>query len=249
MATTNKADSNDVARHRGPSLVGVAITYVVLFIASLVVSTVMAGGEHFPSAFAPPDVSLRFFAEHARAVQVMAFLQFGASVPLAVFAAAATSRVQFLGMKVAGITIALVGGIGAATAAGASAALAWVLSQPGVVEDAGATRALHLFCFAAGGPGYVVPFGLLVAGLSLTAGLQRFAPRWLMWFGLVIAAVAELSSFVLLVPAAGYLLPLARFAGFIWMICLGVALPKSKSKAVLRADRPGPALLHDAHQV
>jgi hypothetical protein len=248
VTTTHETDSNDPARHRGPSLVAVATTYIVLFLAGLVVSTVMAGGAHFPSPFGPAAESARYFAEHGRAVQLLALLQFGAAVPFGIFAATATSRVQFLGRKVAGIHIALVGGVGAALALGASAAGAWVLSQPGIAAAGGVTRALHLACFAAGGPGYVVPFGLLVAGLAVTAGLQGLVPRWLMGFGLAVAAVAELSCLVLLVPAAAYLLPLARFTGFVWMLCFSVVVPKSKPRAALRTRAATEPLVHDAPQ-
>ena len=43
-----RKNPTDAALHRGPSLVIVAAVYVVLFIASIVVPTVMAGGQHFP---------------------------------------------------------------------------------------------------------------------------------------------------------------------------------------------------------
>jgi hypothetical protein len=219
----------DPARHRGPSLVAVAITYVVLFVASVVVPTTMAGGQHFPSPLAEPEESLRFFVEHPQAVRIMAWLQFGSAVPLGIFAATVASRVQFLGMKVAGIHIAFFGGISASFALMLSAAVEWVISQPGLVDSAPTVRALHLLCFAAGGAGHVVPFGLLVAGISLVAGLQGFIPRWLMGFGLVLATIAELSWFAFLAPAAGYLLPLARFPGLGWMVLTGLKLPNSKA--------------------
>jgi hypothetical protein len=234
----------DPARHRGPSLVAVAITYVVLFLASLAISAAMAGGQHLPSPFQSAEESARFFAQHAKAVQVMAFLQFGAAVPLGIFAASASSRVQFLGMKVAGINIAFFGGIGAAFALTFSSLGEWVLSQPGVLVSAATVRALHLLCFTAGGPGHVVPFGLLVAGISVVAGLQRFVPRWLMTFGLVTALIAELSTLVLIVPTAGYLLPLARFPGFVWMILVGAMLPRVK--APVRARGAATVVFQDA---
>lgn len=106
----NGRSTADPARHRGPSLVAVAATYVALFLASVVLPTVVANGQHFPSPFERLDASDRFFAEHSKAVHLMAFLQFGAAVPLGIFAAAATSRVQFLGLKVAGTNIAFFGG-------------------------------------------------------------------------------------------------------------------------------------------
>jgi hypothetical protein len=49
-----------------------------------------------------------------------------------------------------------------------------------------------------------------------------------MWFGLVIAAIAELSSLSILTPAAAYLLPAARFLGLIWLIVVGATLPSAR---------------------
>jgi hypothetical protein len=232
---------SDAARHRGPSLVIVAVVYVVLFVGSVVLPTAMSGGQHFPSPFGPPGVSARYFEEHAGAVRLAAFLQLGSAIPLGVFAASASSRLQFLGMKVAGIHIALFGGIMAAVFQAFSAVVAWVLAQvvlPGVSD---VTQPLHLLQFATGGPAFVATFGMLVAGVSVTAGLQGFLPRWLMALGLGIAAVAELSTLVLVLPVAAFLLPVARFAGFAWMICAGVLLPKARTPvAGLRQGRTFP---------
>jgi hypothetical protein len=193
----------------------------------------MAGGEHFPSPFGPSDEHARYFAEHADAVRLGAFLQLGAAIPLGIFAASASSRLQFLGMRVAGIQIALFGGVGASVLLAFCACVEWVLAQSALPEPSGFLHPLHLLAFATGGPAYVATFGLLVAGVSVTAGLQGFAPRWLMVLGVVIAAVAELSTLVLIAPAVAILLPIARFSGFAWMICMGALLPKG------RPDRRG----------
>jgi hypothetical protein len=225
----------DAFRHRSPSLVAVATTYVVLFLVSLLASTAMAHGQRFPTVFGSAIESVRFFRDHADAVQLMAFLQFAASIPLGIFTATAASRLQFLGMKVAGIHIALFGGIAACVSLALSALLEWTLAQEGVADSAGATRVLHLLAFATGGPGFVVPFGLLVAGISVVAGLQGFVPRTLMHLGLFIAAVAELATLVFVAPALAFLVPLARFGGFVWMILVGALLPKGK---VARGARP-----------
>jgi hypothetical protein len=48
----------------------------------------------------------------------------------------------------------------------------------------------------------------------------------MMIFGLVVAAVAELSSLSLMVPAAAWLLPLARFPALVWIVCAGALLPR-----------------------
>ena len=215
------------ARHRGPSLLAVAIVCTTLFVASLVLSTVMAGGEHFPSPFQPEALSLAYFAEHAEAVRVGAFLQFGSAVPLGIFTATAVSQLRFLGVTVAGGFISLFGGVGASLFLAISALMQWVLSYIGGSAE-GTIHALHLLAFATGGVGYVVAAGLLVAGISVSGGLSKLLPRWLMWFGLTVAAVAELASLSLVLLPATYLLPAARFPAFVWMICVGALLPKTR---------------------
>lgn len=213
--------------HRGPSLVAVAVVYAILVVTSVGIPTAIAGGHHFPSPFDP--AASHWFREQPAAALLSSFLLFSSAIPLGIFTATATSRLQFLGMKVAGIHIALFGGIAASIALATSGFATWALAHPGVAESDGAAHALHLFSFAAGGPGFVVPFGLLVAGISVVAGLQRFIPRWLMLAGLVIAAIAELSVFAFVWPAAGLLLPIGRFSGLVWVIAVGVLLPTSRT--------------------
>src|SRR5215813_4013396 len=219
------------ARHRGPNLGAVSVVYTVLFLMSLVVTAIMTGGSHFPSPFIAPDLAQAFFAGNGSAVAIAAFLQFGAAVPLGIFTATVVSRLQFLGVNVAGVFITLVGGFAASLFAAISALLQWALAQPGIASQAGPTRVLHLLSFATGGVGFVVPFGLLVAGVSIIAWVTKMLPRWLVWLGLVIAVIAELSSLSLLFTSASYLLPAARFAGFVWIIATGFLLPRSRAEA------------------
>jgi hypothetical protein len=219
-------DSPVSARHRGPPLGAVASVTALLVVASVLVPTAMAGGRHFPSPFEPE--AFRWFADHPAAALASAFLALCSAIPLGVFTAAASSRLQFLGMKVAGIHIALFGGLAASVALATSAFAQWALSQPGVADAGGAARALHLFAFAAGGPGFAVPFGLLLAGVALVGGLQRFLPRWLMGSGLALAAIAELSVLALVWRPAVLLLPVARFAGLLWIIAAGAVLPSAR---------------------
>jgi hypothetical protein len=233
MESTARKDST-AALHRGPSLVMVAVVYVVLFIASVVVPTAVAGGQHYPSPFGPVDQAARYFGEHEGAVELAAFLQLGSAIPLGIFAASAASRMQFLGMKVAGIQIALFGGIAASVFLALSACVSWVLAQSGPPAASDVTHSLHLLAFATGGPAHVATFGLLVAGLSVAAGLQGLAPRWLMVLGVGIAAVAELSTLVLVASPVAILLPIARFSGFVWMICMGALLPRRRGAVASR---------------
>jgi hypothetical protein len=218
------SSSTDVDRHRGPSLPALAIVYVVLFVASVALPTAIGGGEHFPSPFAAAGDAARYFAEHRGAVLLAVFLQFGSAIPLGILVAGIASRLQFLGLRATGVHITLVGGILAAMFQATSACIEWVLVQPGVAD----THALHLLQFATGGPGFVVPFGLFIAGAAVTSGLSQLAPRWVMFTGLVIAAIAELSSFTYLADGLAILLPIARFAGFAWLIAIAVVLPKHR---------------------
>jgi len=209
-----------------------------LFVASLVVVAAMTHGGHFPSPLEPSAATSAFFAENRDALRLGAFFQFGASVPLAIFAATASSRLRFLGIEAAGTLITLVGGT-LASAMGAFSALAqWALAQP---DLGGEARALHLLAFATGGPGYVVPFGLLVAGVAVTGGLSRKLPRWVMWSGLLVASAAELSSLSLAFAPAMYLLPIARFTGLVWLIVVGALLPSTRASLMPReASGPNP---------
>jgi hypothetical protein len=225
-------------RHRGPSLLLLSVVFAGLFVTSLVVVAAMTQGGHFPSPFEPPAATNAFFARNRSAIRFGAFLQFGASVPLAIFAATVSSRLRFLGVEAAGTQIALVGGT-LASAMGALSALAqWALVQSDLGADA---RALHLLAFATGGPGYVVAFGLLIAGVAVTGGLSRKVPRWVMWSGLFVAGVAELSSLSVAFDPAVYLLPIARFTGIAWLIVVGALLPSTRGSRTSR-EAPDPAL-------
>jgi hypothetical protein len=225
------------ARHRGPNLGAVSVVYTVLFLASIVVTAIMSGGSHFPSPFVAPDVAQAFFAKNGHAVAIAAFLQFGAAVPLGIFTATIVSRLQFLGVNVAGVFISLLGGFAASLFAASSALLQWIMAQPGIASQSIATRILHLLSFATGGVGFVVPFGLLVAGVSVIAWFTKVLPRWLVWLGLVVAVIAELSSLSLVLTPAAYLLPAARFLGFAWIIATGFLLPRSRAEAQKRRLR------------
>jgi hypothetical protein len=148
-------------------------------------------------------------------------------MPLCVFIATTVSRLRFLGVRAAGETIAFVGGSIAPAMLILSALCTWSLTRPGIAEEAGAVRALQAVGFAGGGPGFVVPLGLFFAGVSVTAGLSKLIPRWLMWLGLTVALACELASFTLLNFAAGYFIPVGRFISIIWMIGLALTIPTS----------------------
>jgi hypothetical protein len=215
-------------RHAGPPLALPALSFVGLFMGSLVAGSIMTGGVPPPILFNATAESLRYFVDHAPAVRVAAFLQFGAAIPLGLFTATVVSRLHFLGVHAAGVTIALFGGVAASCFLAASGLAQWVLSSPGVAEAVTNARVLQLLVFATGGPGHVMPLGLLMAGVSVAGGLTRLLPRWLMWFGILLAIAAELSTLTLISERAAIFLPLARFPGFIWILGVAFTLPSRR---------------------
>jgi hypothetical protein len=217
-------------RHRGPAPGIVGIVFTVLFTLSLVVGALLAGGARFPTPYDPPEAIGAYFAQHASALRITAFLQFAAAIPLGIYTAAMTSRLRFHGITVAGVSIAEFGGFAAAFFLALAGLLEWVLAQPGVAGEASAARILYLLVFVTGGPGHVVPLGLLLAGISVPAAFTRLLPRWLVWLGLVTAVFAELATLSLVLIPAAFFIPMGRFLGFVWLIGAGFALPATKRK-------------------
>jgi hypothetical protein len=162
-----------------------------------------------------------------------AFFQFGSAVPLGILTATVVSRLRFLGARSAGVHIALFGGLMTAFNLALSAVVLWVMAYPGISQDGPVIRALYYLTFAVGGVGYSVPLGLLIAGVSISAGFLKLLPKWLVAFGLLIAVAGELSWFSLIFPRLLFLIPLTRFPGFIWLIIAGFTLPKGITKESL----------------
>ena len=223
-------------RHPSPNLAVLAIVFTALKLASISVVSMLAGIPAFPSPQQPGTDVVSFFQSYAPWVLWCAFLQFGSAVPFGLFAVSTVSRLRFLGVRAAGADIALFGGLLVAFDSSASGFILWTLSQPGIARDSTLALALNFVQFGFGGPGFAVPAGLFIAGVSVSAGLNRLIPRWLMWFGLVLAAVGELSWFSLIIPGALFLIPLTRFPGFLWFIALGLLLPKSLPRRQNSAD-------------
>jgi hypothetical protein len=153
------------------------------------------------------------------------FCELSSAVLLGLFVAVTVSRLRFLGVRAAGEVIALCGGVGATVMLMLSALAGWSVTRPGIAEAEGAVSILQALAFAGGGPGFAVPLGLFVAGVSITAGLHRLIPRWLMWLGILLAVACELASLTLVFWNAAYFIPVGRFVGAIWMVAVAVTLP------------------------
>jgi hypothetical protein len=121
---------NQPLKHPSPPLPLLAGVHLALFVAGLAVTTALAGGEVFPSPF-DPERAADYFASHASAVRTGSFFLFGSAVPLGLFAATATSRLSFFGVRVAGVNIAAFGGFAAATLLLLSGLCVWALGSYG----------------------------------------------------------------------------------------------------------------------
>jgi hypothetical protein len=210
-------------RHRGPNLLLLSLIYLGFLVLG---ASQVSASFHIPLDSASQAVA--FVAEHGGSIKWGSFFELASAMPLCVFIAATTSRLRFLGIRAAGESIAFLGGTIASTMLMLSALSTWSLTRPGVAGAAGAVHALQALGFIGGGPGFVVPLGLFLAGVSLTAGIPGFVPRWVMWLGLVTAVACELASFTLVNFSAGYFIPVGRFISIIWMIAVSLTLPIGK---------------------
>ena len=213
--------------HRGPHPGVVAIIYMLLFNAGLYQVISFTGGPHFPGPWESSDTIATYFQGHPKAVMICAFLQFGAAIPLGIFTATMVSRFRFLGVRAAGPSIALFGGLMTAFNMALTSLILWVMAYPGIAQEVGVLRALYYLGFAIGSMGFSVPMGLLIAGLSVPAAIMKLLPKWLIVSGFALGIIGELSAFNLVIPQVLFLIPLTRFPGFVWLIAAGFALPAS----------------------
>jgi hypothetical protein len=211
----------------GPPLLALAVIFAALFLASAVGVTA-AAGAHFPSPYDPATTLTVYLNAHHSALVGSALLQFASAIPLAIFTATVVARLHHLGIRAPGATISLVGGVLAAVMLMLSAATQWVLAQPDIRQNPGVARAFQDLSFVTGGPGHVVPLGLLIAGIAVIAAFGGLLPRSLALAGVAIAIVAEVSTISIALHGAGMLLPIARFAGYAWLIAAAALLPRNR---------------------
>jgi hypothetical protein len=223
------------AKHPGPPLWLLAVLYTVLFLAGLFPVTMYGGMPYWPGPWETPAVITTFFQTQTSRVLACILLQTGANICLGLFTAVIVSRLQFLGVRAAGVTIALFGGFLCVFNSIAAAFATWTLIRPAVAANPPILVALNYLSYAFGGPGFSIPMGLLIAGVSVSAGLNKLIPKWIMILGLFLAACGELSVFHLISPALLFLIPLTRFPGFIWIIAVAFTLPRYRQEQSLAA--------------
>lgn len=227
MNQSDRKKTNAI-EHKGPDPGMLAIVFTVLFNAGLYfVVSFSANRPHFPGPWESGETITAYFQGQSRSVLMCAFLHFGSAIPLGLLTATMVSRLRFLGIKAAGAHIALFGGLMTAFDQGISSLVLWVMAYPGIAHDASIIRALYYVVYAVGGVGYSVPLGLLIAGISVSAGIMKLLPRWLVALGILLAICGELSWFSLLSLRVLFLIPLTRFPGFLWLIATGFMLPRT----------------------
>ncbi|WP_380279670.1 DUF4386 domain-containing protein [Kitasatospora purpeofusca] len=225
MTTTSAVPAASARRSQsGPPLLLPAVAFAAL----MVVSIVLARQTPLPTDSAAD--TLAYYKDHATAAKVSGTLQFGASLPLAVWAAIVYQRLRRLGVVAPGPGIALVSGVLASAAMALCGLTVWAASRTGDLGDAPLARSLADLAFASGGPGHVVPFAVMLAGVAVPMLLLGFGPKGFAWAGLVLAGIGVLGTLALLSTSLGFFLPIARFGGLIWLIAASVILPKQRPR-------------------
>lgn len=212
-------------RHQGPPPGVLATIYTVLFCTGLYFVTQFSAKPHFHGPWEPVSTLMAFFQARSEAVLLCSFFHFGAAIALGLFTATIVNQMRFLGVRAAGVNIAMFGGFATVFSMFVSAFTLWTLAQHGVAQDAAVTEAFYYFGFAAGGPGFSVPLGLLIAGISVPSMFMKLLPKWVAVSGIVLGAIGELSWLNLVIPKVVFLVPLTRFPAFIWLMAAGFLLP------------------------
>jgi hypothetical protein len=237
MTTQDITAPIQTPRFAGPHLGLLAILYTVLFNAGLYPVTAMASKPYWPGPWEPASVIALYFQTHATPVLTCLFLQFGATICLGLFCTVVVSQLLFLRVRSAGPWIALFGGFLTVFNGVAAGFIVWTLIHPAVAQNAPVLVGLYYLSYAFGGPGFSIPMGLLMAGVSVPAAFMRLLPKWIIVLGLALAVAGELSWFHLISPAMLFLVPLVRFPGFIWLVAVGFSLPRTQraSPSVVQA--------------
>ncbi|WP_231971970.1 MULTISPECIES: hypothetical protein [unclassified Mycobacterium] len=215
---------NDTAPNRGgPSLLLLSALCVAVLFGGIAVGIALGGVMPLP--YGPAAAVAAYVRAEPVAVRVIAVATFASSIPLAAYTATVSVRLRRLGAAGPGAAVALTGGVLAAGALGLCGLLAWPLSRPEVAGDATVVDALYLLVFLVGGPGHIVALGLMVAGIAGPALSRGLLPSPVAWAGLGIAALAEAATAVLVWPALGVILPVARVSALCWLVLAAALLP------------------------
>ena len=207
-------------RRDGWPLAPLSLACIGLLIGGIAVGVAVGGVMPLPYGAASAVTS--YARAQPVAVRIIAVATFASSVPLALYAAIAGTRLRQLEARAGSAAIALTGGALAAGALGLAGLLGWTLSIPEVVANAALVRALYLLVFLTGGPGHIVALGLLVGAIAASG--TRVLPRGVVRIGIATAVLAEVTAVVLIWPALGVILPVARVLALTWLMVASFAL-------------------------
>src|ERR1700740_597064 len=99
-------------RFRGPHLGVLAVIFATLFIFGLsFVINFNPGMPHYPNPYDPPAAITAYFREHPHDALMCTFFQFLSAIPLGIFTVTVWTRLRWLGVKAAGPSIGLLGGL------------------------------------------------------------------------------------------------------------------------------------------
>ncbi|MEB4209598.1 hypothetical protein [Mycobacterium sp. 94-17] len=218
-------DSAEGAARSDRNRLGWPLAPLALVCIGLLVGGVAVGvavGGVMPLPYGPANAVATYVRAQSAAVRVIAVATFGSSVPLVLYAAIAAARLRRLGAGAGSAAIALTGGALASGSLGLAGLLGWTLSIPDVGADAASVRALYLLVFLTGGPGHLVALGLLVGAIAASG--TGVLPAPVARVGLATAILGEATAVVLIWPALGVILPIARVLALTWLMVAGVAL-------------------------
>jgi hypothetical protein len=143
-----------VIRDQSPPLMMLGIIYALLFNAGLLaVSPLFASGSFpVPSSSAPQIVA--FFRRNGGPVTITSALQFGSAIPLGLYTATVANRLRFLGVRAAGVSIALFGGWTTAALMLLATSVMWATASVASTASDELILALYRLQMALGGPGF-----------------------------------------------------------------------------------------------
>lgn len=214
-----RRDEN-LPRRGGWPLAPLSLACIGLLIGGIAVG--VAVGGVMPLPYGPASAVTSYVRAQPVAVRIIAVATFLSSVPLALYAAIAAARLRQLEARAGTAAIALTGGALAAGALGLAGLLGWTLSIPEVAANAALVIALYSLVFLTGGPGHIVALGLLVGAIAASG--NAVLPRPVARIGLPTAVLAEVTAVVLIWPALGVILPVARVLALTWLMVASVAL-------------------------
>ena len=204
------------------------VLFAVLFIVGIILGNVLASAP-FPRPPTSNAEIVRYFAESRTAVLTRGLFFVLSALSLFAFASCVAAFVRrILGERDTLSRLTWSGGALAAVFLLLSALIAWVLTLVAGGGDPALAGTLRRISFLAGGPIHVPLLGLFVGASSMVTLRTKALPRWIIWLGIVAAALSLLSVISLVWFPASVLLPLGRLLVFVWSIAVGIVLVRGE---------------------